>query len=63
MYNQLDLYEKYKIHSFEGLIMATRDLTSKIESIEKELEKRENEYSKKVELNKWYETYMKYYNH
>lgn len=47
MYNQLDLYEKYNIHSFEGLIMATRDLTSKIESIEKYLEKRENEYSKK----------------
>lgn len=63
MYNQLDLYEKYNIHSFEGLIIATRDLNLRIESIEKELEKRENEYSKKVELNKWYETYMKYYNH
>ena len=63
MYNQLDLYEKYNIHSFEGLIMTTRDLTSKIESIEKDLENREKEYSKKLELNKWYEIYMKYYNH
>ena len=43
MYNQIDLYDKYNIHSFESLILTTRSLNTKIEKMELDLKESEKD--------------------